>query len=118
GHRVLDQISLELRRGDFLYLLGGTRAGKSSLLRILATEEEPSSGRISLFGYDLATASPSTLRAIRRAIGYVPQDVRLITDLTVMDNIALSLSLAGRRGMSREGRVRIGEVLDRLGLAA
>jgi cell division transport system ATP-binding protein len=116
--RVLDQISLELKKGDFLYLIGGSGAGKSSLLRILATEEAPSEGKISLFGYNLATASQSTLRAIRQAIGYVPQDVRLIPDLTVLDNVAISLSLAGTRGMSREARARIGDALDRLGLAA
>lgn len=116
--RVLDQVHLEMKRGDFLYLVGGSGAGKSSLLRILATEEAPTEGQISLFGYSLATASPATLRAIRQAIGYIPQDVRLIPDLSVMDNVALSLSLAGRRGMSREARTRIGECLDRLGLIA
>jgi cell division transport system ATP-binding protein len=114
---VLDRIQLELKKGDFLYLVGGSGAGKSSLLRILATEELPTEGTISLFGYNLATSSEATLRAIRQAIGYVPQDVRLIPDLTVLDNVALSLSLAGRRGMSREARARIGETLERLGLA-
>ena len=108
--KVLDQIQLEMKKGDFLYLVGGSGAGKSSLLRILATEEPQSEGTVSLFGYNLATASPSTLRAIRQAIGYVPQDVRLIPDLSVLDNVALSLSLAGRRGMSREARARIGEI--------
>lgn len=116
--KVLDQIQLEMKKGDFLYLVGGSGAGKSSLLRILATEEPQSEGTVSLFGYNLATASPSTVRAIRQAIGYVPQDVRLIQDLSVLDNVALSLSLAGRRGMSREARARIGETLEKLGLAA
>ena len=115
--KVLDRIQLDLKKGDFLYLVGGSGAGKSSLLRILATEELPSEGNISLFGYNLATASQSTLRAIRQVVGYVPQDVRLIPDLSVLDNIALSLSLAGRRGMSREARARIGECLEKLGLA-
>jgi cell division transport system ATP-binding protein len=116
--RVLDQIHLELSKGDFIYLVGGSGAGKSSLLRILATEEDPSEGTVSLFGYNLKTASASTLRAIRQAIGYVPQDIRLIHDLSVIDNVALSLSLAGRRGMSREARSRIGDTLERLGLSA
>lgn len=116
--KVLDQIQLELKKGDFLYLIGGSGAGKSSLLRMLATEELPTEGVISLFGYNLATAAPSTLRAIRQAVGYIPQDVRLLPDLSVLDNVALSLSLAGRRGMSREARGRIGDLLDRLGLSA
>src|SRR4051794_40771793 len=102
--RVLDQINLDLKKGDFLYVVGGTGAGKSSLLRILATEESPSTGAVSLFGYNLATVSPSTLRAIRQVIGYVPQDTRLIPDLSVYDNVALSLSLAGRRAISAQSR--------------
>ena len=113
---MLDRIQLDLKKGDFLYLVGGSGAGKSSLLRILATEELPSEGTISLFGYNLATTSASTLRAIRQAIGYVPQDVRLIPDLSVLDNVELSLSLAGRRGMSREARARITVRIRRLSL--
>jgi cell division transport system ATP-binding protein len=115
--RVLEQINLELKKGDFIYVVGGSGAGKTSLLRILATEEAPSTGSISLFGYDLATVSPSTLRAIRQSLGYVPQNVRLIPDLTVFDNVALSLSLAGHRAIRGEAKARIQEVLDRLHLA-
>lgn len=116
--RVLDEISLELKKGDFLYVVGGSGAGKSSLLRLLATEEAATSGSLSLFGYDLNTISPTTLRSIRRLLGYVPQDVRLIPDLSVADNVALSLSLAGRRVLSTTSRSHIDELLERLGLAA
>ena len=114
--RVLDQVNLELKKGDFLYVVGGSGAGKSSLLRILATEERPSLGIAALFGYDLARVSPVTLRAIRRSLGYVPQDVKLIPDLSVYDNIALSLSLAGRRVLSVSAKGKISELLGRLGL--
>lgn len=117
GTKVLDQVHLELKKGDFLYCVGGTGAGKSSLLRLLATEEVPSEGRVALFGYDIATAAPSTLRAIRQSLGYVPQNVRLIPDLTVLDNVALSVTLAGRRVIPAQGRAKIGELLERLGLA-
>lgn len=115
--RVLDRVSLELRKGDFLYVVGGTGAGKSSLLRLLATEEAPTSGAVSLFGFNLASASSATLRAIRRSLGYVPQDIRLIPDLSVFDNVALSLSLASRRALAADSRKNIFETLDRLGLA-
>lgn len=115
--KVLDQIHLELKKGDFLYVVGGTGAGKSSLLRLLATEELASQGKVSLFGYDIARTSPSTLRAIRQSLGYVPQNVRLIPDLSVQDNVALAVSLAGRRVLPAAGRARIDELLDRLGLA-
>jgi cell division transport system ATP-binding protein len=119
--RVLDQICLELNRGDFLYVVGGTGAGKSSLLRMLATEETPTAGRIGLFGYDLAKVPTATLRSIRRSIGYIPQDYRLIPDLTAYENIAISASLAGPvgRGTSKDHtRARIAELMDRLGISS
>ncbi len=114
--RVLDQVELQLRKGDFLYVVGGSGAGKSTLLRLLATEESASSGTVSLFGYNLSTVNPTTLKAIRRSLGYVPQGIRLIPDLTVFDNVAISLSLAGRRAVGSDARARVGEMLERLGL--
>jgi cell division transport system ATP-binding protein len=114
---VLDQVHLELKKGDFIYVVGGTGAGKSSLLRLLATEELPTNGSVSLFCYNVATASPSTLRAMRQCLGYIPQNVRLIPDLTVLDNVALSVTLAGRRAIANQSRAKMGELLERLGLA-
>ena len=114
--KVLDHINLDLKKGDFLYVVGGSGAGKSSFLRILATEEAPSSGMISLFGYNLNSASASQLQAIRQMMGYVPQNIKLISDLTVLDNVSLSLSLAGRRVLSRESKAKIDDLLERLGL--
>ncbi len=116
--RVLDQISLEVRRGEFLYVLGGSGAGKSTLFRLISTEEASSAGQLKLFGYDLKSVNPSTLRAIRQAMGYVPQNIRLIPDLSVQDNIALSLSLAGRRALTADARTRMGELMERLALTS
>jgi len=116
--RVLDKVNFELKRGEFLYVVGGSGAGKSSLLRLMATEESPSEGSIKIFGYDIATASTSTLRAIRRSLGYVPQNIKLIPDLTVLDNVAMSLSLAGHRVLNAQSKAKISELLHRLGLEA
>jgi len=116
--KVLDQINLDLRKGDFIYVVGGSGAGKSSLLRMLATEEAPSEGSVSLFGYSLSSVTPTTLKAIRRTLGYVPQDIKLISDLSVFDNIALSISLAGRRGLAPDVRDQIMELLEKMGLTA
>jgi cell division transport system ATP-binding protein len=116
--KILENVSLTLKKGDFLYLVGGTGAGKSSLLRMIATEEAPSRGTVSLFGYSLTSVSQTTLRAIRQAIGYVPQGLRLIPDLTVFDNVALSLSLAGKRVLSASAKAKVSELLHRLGLEA
>jgi cell division transport system ATP-binding protein len=114
--RILDHVNLELKKGDFLYVVGGSGAGKSTLLRMLTTEEIPTMGTVSLFGYNLATVAPSTLKAIRRLLGYVPQEVKLISDLTVFENVALSLSLAGHRVLAAQHKTKIHELLARLGL--
>ena len=114
--RVLDQIQLEVGRGEFLYLLGGSGAGKSTLLRILATEEAPTQGMVQLFGYDIAKASASTLSTIRQAIGYVPQDLRLIPDLTVYENVGLSLSFCNKRVVGAAARKQIEDALERTGM--
>lgn len=107
---------MELKKGDFLYVVGGSGAGKSSLLRLLATEEAPSQGAVSLFGYDLARSSPSVLRHIRQNLGYVPQDIKLIPDLSVADNVMLSLTLAGKNPRDPALRDRMQDLLMRLGL--
>lgn len=118
GNKVLDRIQLELKKGEFLYVIGGSGAGKSSLLRMLATEEAPTAGVLSMFGYDIAQAAPSTLRAIRQVLGYVPQDVRLIPDLSVYDNVVLSLATCGtaKGALGTGGRNKINEILEKLGL--
>lgn len=116
--RILDRVELELKKGEFLYIIGGTGAGKTTLLRMLATEERPSSGSVSLFGYDLATAGATTLRSIRQAIAHIPQKVALIPDLTVYENISLAARFAGARTSGEALRGRISELLDRLGLAS
>jgi cell division transport system ATP-binding protein len=117
GDRVLSDINLDLNKGEFLYVVGGSGAGKSSFLRLLATEEAPSMGSVSLFGYDLGTASASTLCSIRQVLGYIPQNVRLIPDLSVADNVALSLRLGGRRASLSDYRGKVEELLAKLGLA-
>jgi len=116
GEKVLTTVNLALKQGDFLYVLGGSGVGKSTLLRLVASEEHASVGSVELFGYDLARVSPLTLKAIRRSIGYVPQDIRLIPDLTVFDNVVLSLSLSGRPIVSKQVRTAVNELLERMGL--
>lgn len=115
-HKVLDQVDLQIEKGEFLYLVGGSGAGKSSLLRLLTTEERPSSGTISLFGYDLSQISSHTLKVMRRSIGTIPQGVKLIPDLTVSENIFLSLKLCGRMRNSANAGRQIDELLEKLGL--
>ena len=95
GHKVLDNVNFALPSGGFYFLTGPSGAGKSSLLRLMYQAEKPTSGRIYLFGQDLTHATRDELPALRRQIGVVFQDFRLIPHLTALENAALPLRLAG-----------------------
>lgn len=116
GERVLGDVTLELKKGEFLYVVGGSGAGKSSFLRLIATEEVPTTGSVSLFGFDLAKISSASLRSIRQSLGYIPQSIHLIPDMSVMDNIALSTSFGKSRVSFSRVKGQIEELLDKLGL--
>ncbi len=93
---VLHDISFGVPAGGYRWLLGPSGAGKSSLLRLLHVAARPTRGRLNLMGVDVATARRSDLPALRRRIGMVFQDFRLLSHLSVFDNVALPLRLAGR----------------------
>ncbi|ACJ00553.1 cell division ATP-binding protein FtsE [Rhodospirillum centenum] len=95
GPEVLRDISFELAAGSFHFLTGPTGAGKSSLLKLLTLSERPSRGLVSLFGQQLSTLPRGTLPELRRRIGVVFQDFRLLDHMTVFDNVALPLRIAG-----------------------
>ncbi len=85
----LNSINLELKRGGFYFLTGPSGAGKSSLLKLMYLALRPNSGNISIFGTNVAKAKRDDLPAIRRRIGVVFQDFRLLPHLSVFDNLAL-----------------------------
>jgi cell division transport system ATP-binding protein len=95
GPEVLRDVTFVLEAGSFTFLTGLSGAGKTTLLKLIYIAEPPSRGLITLFGKDLATAKRSTLPALRRRIGVVFQDFRLIDHLSAFDNVALPLRLAG-----------------------
>ncbi|MBV8061422.1 MAG: cell division ATP-binding protein FtsE [Alphaproteobacteria bacterium] len=92
---VLSDIDMALPEGGFYFLTGPSGAGKSSLLRLIYGAERPSAGRLSLFGQDVVNAGRKELMNLRREIGIVYQDFRLIPHLTALENAALPLRLAG-----------------------
>lgn len=114
GPEVLSDISFTLQPGSFHFLTGPSGAGKSSLLRLMFLAQRPAKGRIHIFGRDLAHLGRDELPAIRRRIGVVFQDFRLIPHLSVLDNVALPLRLAG--GGEAEIRAHVGELLHWVGL--
>jgi len=115
GLPVLQDLNLVLPRGAFRWLVGPSGAGKTSLLRLLTLAVRPSAGRLSLLGVAIERAPRAALPALRRQIGAVYQDFRLLPHLSAFDNVALPLRLAGRP----EGQLRadVGEMLRWVGLS-
>ena len=114
GPEVLRDVSFELVSGSFTFLTGLSGAGKTTLLKLICLAEPPSRGLITLFGEDLATARRNELPALRRRIGVVFQDFRLLAHLSAYDNVALPLRLAGKRESEYARDVR--ELLSWVGL--
>jgi cell division transport system ATP-binding protein len=102
GRQVLDDLTFSVPEGGFRWLLGASGAGKSSLLRLLYLAIRPTSGRIAVFDTDIGGAERHALPRLRRRIGVVFQDFRLLPHLTTFDNVALPLRIAGRP----EGQIR------------
>ncbi len=114
GPEVLHDVSFGLKAGSFHFLTGPSGAGKSSLLKLMFLACRPSRGLIHLFGNDIVTIGRRDLPAIRRRIGVVFQDFRLIEHLSAVDNVALPLRVAG----AREDKVRdhVADLLRWVGL--
>jgi cell division transport system ATP-binding protein len=112
---VLSNISFTLFPGSFYFLTGASGAGKTSLLKMLYLAQPPSRGAIRMFGQDLVTMPRSRLPELRRRLGVVFQNFRLIPYLTAFDNVALPLRLAG----TEEKKVvrAVGDMLDWVGLS-
>jgi cell division transport system ATP-binding protein len=97
GPEVLRDVTFMLEAGSFTFLTGLSGAGKTTLLKLIYLAEPPSRGLITLFGRDMAIAKRHDFPAIRRRIGVVFQDFRLLDHLSAYDNVALPLRLAGKR---------------------
>jgi putative ABC transport system ATP-binding protein len=111
---ILADVSLDVRRGESLAVVGASGAGKSTLLALLAGLDEPSSGRVWLAGRELTALDEDGRAALRaRHVGFVFQAFHLVPALTALENVMLPLELAGRR----DARGTALEVLGRVGLA-
>ncbi len=111
---VLADVNFALPPSGFYFLTGPSGAGKSSLLRLIYCAEKPTAGRIFLFGHDTTHAARAELPALRRQIGVVFQDFRLVPHLTALENAALPLRLAGAEDAYVERHAR--ELLEWVGL--
>jgi cell division transport system ATP-binding protein len=95
GPEVLQDVNLELAPGAFHFLTGPSGAGKTTLLRLLFLAERPTRGRVWLFGQNAAVVPRKELPALRRQIGVVFQEFRLLDHLSALDNVALPLRVSG-----------------------
>lgn len=93
---ALDSVDLEIERGEFVFLVGASGSGKSTFLRLVLREERPTAGRIFVAGRDLSTLSTWKVPHLRRQIGTVFQDFRLLPTKTVFENVAFALQVIGK----------------------
>ena len=93
---ALDRIDLEVERGEFLFLVGASGSGKSTFLRLVLREERPTRGSVFVAGKDLSRLSSWKVPHLRRGIGTVFQDFRLLETKTVYENVALALQVIGK----------------------
>lgn len=114
GAEVLRDVSLTLEEGAFHFLTGPSGAGKSSLLKLMYLAQRPSRGLISLFGHDIATTSRDKLPALRREVGVVFQEFRLLDHLSTFDNVALPMRVGNIR--EKDIRKHVSELLTWVGL--
>ena len=115
GDEVLRDLSFSLAAGEFYFLTGASGAGKTSLLKLLYLAQRPSRGIIRLFDTDVVTLPRSRMPGFRRRIGVVYQDFRLVQHLSIADNVALPLRIAGV--LEDEVREAVTEMLAWVGLA-
>ena len=115
GPEVLHDVSFQIHPGEFRYLVGPSGVGKTSLMRLMYLAHRPSRGLISMFGADIINASRRDLTGLRRRIGVVFQDYRLLSHLSALENVALPLRIAG----AKEGQIEehVSELLAWVGLA-
>jgi cell division transport system ATP-binding protein len=93
---ALDQVSLEIEKGDFVFLVGASGSGKSSLMRLMLREDVPNSGTVHVLGENLVGLPARKVPFFRRRLGVVFQDFRLLPNKTVSQNVAFSLQVIGK----------------------
>lgn len=111
---ALANVDLDIKKGEFVFLTGPSGAGKTTLFRMISAFDRPTSGAITVAGYDLAEITENEVPFFRRKIGVVFQDFRLLKDRTVFENVALPLEI--KREKQSFVQKRVNDVLEQVGL--
>lgn len=114
GFQALNNVSFHLEPGEMAFLTGHSGAGKSTLLKLISILERPTAGRVLINGHDLKRISARQVPYVRRDIGMIFQDHRLLMDKTVLDNVALPLLIEGYS--MAEAKKRVHAALEKVGL--
>jgi len=116
GGLALKDVSFHLAKGEFAFLTGHSGAGKSTVMKLIYADERPTSGEVRVSGYNVAELRQREIPMLRRRLGIVFQDFRLLEDRTAEENVAFALEVTGARRSTTPARVM--RVLTQVGLAA
>ena len=111
---ALDGVDFSVDEGEFVFLVGISGSGKSTIIKLITGEIRPTSGKVIVNGYDMSKIRRAKLPKMRRTLGVIFQDFRLIDNMTVYDNVAFAMRVVGAR--NRDIRKRVPYVLELVGL--
>ncbi len=114
GVTALEDVTVDVEKGEFVFIVGQSGSGKSTMIRLLLKEEEATKGEVFVAGKNLARVSSWNVPKLRRNIGTVFQDYKLLTDKTVFENVAFALEVIGKPKQQIDQRVP--EILEYVGL--
>jgi len=116
GKKALIDANIEIGKGEFVFIVGSSGAGKSTFIKLLLKEQEPSSGSIIIDGREITSISKRKIPMLRRNMGVVFQDFRLLPNKTVYENVSFAMEITGHSG--KEIRRKVPFVLGMVGLSS
>ena len=114
GTHALDDVNIKINNGEFVFVVGSSGAGKSTFMKLIMREEKANTGKIVVNGFDLTNMKRKEVPMLRRTMGIVFQDFRLIPNMTVFDNVAFAMHVVGADG--RDIRKEVSKALAKVGL--
>ncbi len=114
GTHALDDVNISINQGEFVFVVGASGAGKSTFMKLIVREEQANTGHLTVNGYDLMKVKKKDIPHLRRTMGIVFQDFRLIPNMNVFDNVAFAMRVIG--APSRQIRKDVADVLSMVGL--